>query len=1288
MYVLLEHEKTEMRDLKKIFWAHDNNTSDKWENYIDIYDKQFIEFVKKNEPINLLEIGVQNGGSLEIWEKFFPENSTFIGLDINPKCAKLDLGDNVRVFCCNAADDNALNKLLGNLEFDIIIDDGSHTSSDIITTFKSCFSRVKPSGFYVIEDLHCSYDPNYEGGFHAKDSAQEFFKNLTDSLNYRYIHKEDIEKLDNAELFHTYHQRIESITFYDSIVVIKFSKLFEDHIYKRFLTGHHQPIHDNLSELVAAAKDGKHPLVLSHSLISNVDPASRNKIAIEPSLLDTLRDDNSYLYKFTKLHQSSLQNDQPELLPISFQENKMTENRKKSKFERFCKKWKKSIKKRLYYIGLGPKPDKQLNDKILIEQKDHFIPRIELPVKKNFDANVASAVERFNYKSDYKFIKEGKIKFTILVTTYNTPAYLLERLLQTILLQSYQNFEIVIVDDFSKTPDVREVLTRFSNLDTRIKVIYNKENLGISGASNIGLKSATGDYIALVDHDDELTWDALQSVADCIRNHPDADLIYSDECIIDENGFPTHIYAKPDWSPLLLSNSMYIGHLTVYRNSIMKKIGGFRSRFDFSQDYDLALRVTETTDKIYHISKPLYGWRAIATSAASGGKDFARATNIFALQSALDRRKWKGKAVPLSFANRIIWDELGDWPLVSIIIPSDSIDNIRETLDSIINKTIYNNYELLVVTNSNIIKTLHDEFKNVNFVPYDKSFNFSDKCNQGAKVAKGKFVVFFNDDVRIIDEDWLEKLVEIAEIDGVGAVAPKMLYSNGTIQHAGMVTGVRRLVGTAFHAIPETQESYFNMANQLREVSLLCGACLLVSSKTFKQVGGFDIENTPIAHSDVDLCFKIRSLGQTCIYQPDAKLIHLGHLSIQETEKTSVPKIDKSDIYLLKRWPEQVAIDPYFSPLMRSLLYHDSPEDFTIYPGREFNKKSKGDVLLISHDLTNSGAPRVVVEIAKTLEEAGYFVVIACPEDGPLRKELQSLGFNVIIDSLLLKMHDSVLSFARNFDLVIANTVITWPIVKQLDSVVPVLWYIHEVELVSELADSIADCAKILHDAKNIIAVSDYASNHIKKYRDDKIIRLETGFPQLERKNHPGDDLLISTFGTFEYRKGQDILLAAMEYISQKTLEKFKLRFFGRTLAPEFKEKLEIDAKKYKNVAVKDELSHEDCILETELSDLVIVPSRSDTLPIVSIDALGAGVPIMCTKETGTSRYIENNKSGFIIAETTPKGIAKAIEDALEITDQWSAIGAKGRLVFEKHFSSSVFQKRLLEIVGKAVLKT
>ena len=387
------------------------------------------------------------------------------------------------------------------------------------------------------------------------------------------------------------------------------------------------------------------------------------------------------------------------------------------------------------------------------------------------------------------------------------------------------------------------------------------------------------------------------------------DFVYSDECTIDTYDVVDWLFHKPDWSPLLLLNFMYTGHFSVYRKELVERVGGFRSEFDYSQDYDVALRIAERTAKVAHIDECLYGWRMIPGSASVGGKPDARISNIAALQSAADRRGYDGVAIALPTANRVKRQLPIERPLVSIVVPSDNFSHIRSTVESIKHLTTYENYEIIVVTNSNLIALYSAKIAsaNVHFANYDKPFNFSEKCNVGASHAIGDYVIFYNDDLRVISPDWIDVILEYASLPGVGIVGPKMIYENGTIQHAGMVTGVRRLLGTAFHSYPAQTSAYVNMAQSVREVSLICGACLAMPMRVFNEIGGWDAHNTPIAHSDVDLCFRVRELGYSCVYTPHAELTHIGHVEIGAEEaaakkRTNSFKKNKADIFVLKRW--------------------------------------------------------------------------------------------------------------------------------------------------------------------------------------------------------------------------------------------------------------------------------------------------------------------------------------------------------------------------------------------------
>ncbi|MNO26541.1 Chondroitin synthase [compost metagenome] len=880
-------------------------------------------------------------------------------------------------------------------------------------------------------------------------------------------------------------------------------------------------------------------------------------------------------------------------------------------------------------------------------------------------------------------------KVSLIMPVYKVPVDMLKQAIESVLNQSYTNWELCIADDCSQSPEITALLDGFAKRDARIKFVTLDVNAGIAGASNAALELATGSYVALLDNDDLLTNDALYWIATGIRDDALVDMLYSDECKIDESGAVLEVFNKPDWSPSLLLNCMYTGHLTAYRKTLVEEVGGFRSEFDFSQDYDLALRVTEKTSNIRHIEEVLYGWRAIATSGAAGGKPYARDSNIRALQAAGDRRGWKGTAIALPTANRFKFDFEDNEALVSIVIPSDNEKNISDSLESIKNSTTWKRYEILVVTNSRIVDLLAPLYSDANivFVRYDLPYSFSDKCNQGAKAANGEYLVFFNDDVRVQSADWVESLIEYLQLPDVGIVGPKLVYESNTIQHAGMVTGVRRLLGTAFHCLPENTLAHYNFAQSVREVSLICGACLAIRKDIFEQVNGFDAVNAPINHSDVDLCFKVRELGFSCVYTPHSTLTHIGHMSlasVDAADKVKAPKKkDKADIYILRRFASLLARDPYYTKAMREQLFHDSPEYYEVFAQGAKRTEGGKDILLFSHDLTESGAPRVVYELAKVLTQAGHFVVVMSPTDGPIRAALQALGVVVIVDELMLTQHASVYDFARNFDKLICNTVVTYPIVNQLADVVEVYWYIHETTLFTQMATSNPEFVSALRKPEKIWAGSKRAAAPIMTYhRNTEVV--EYGFPELEsaggRQQKPGegDPLVIRTFGSFEPRKGQDLLALAIKGLPSDLARKCKFEFYGRVLDKAFYEGLQSIVNSLSNVELHADLDYQAYVELMFTTDMVVVPSRDDTLPLVSLHALSVGVPMMCTVNTGTSAYVRHCASGFVAPSNEPAAITKVLIEAINSSAQWDSIGSAGKEVFDQYFSEQEFSNKLL----------
>jgi O-antigen biosynthesis protein len=921
--------------------------------------------------------------------------------------------------------------------------------------------------------------------------------------------------------------------------------------------------------------------------------------------------------------------------------------------------------------------------------------RCRTPILSRYNRLRSETGKRFEFEPSLAGRIDHGHMISVLMPVYKTQLTFLQRAILSVLFQTYANWELIIVDDFSQRPDIEELLSYYQSIDQRIKVRFAARRSGISGATNQALEAAAAPYIALLDHDDMLTRDALERVAERIASADNVDFVYSDECKIDNDNLVHDLFYKPDWSPLLLNNFMYTGHLSVYRKSLVERLGGFRSEYDLSQDYDLALRVAEQSPKVIHLDECLYGWRIVPGSGSIGDKPQARISNIAALQDAADRRGYGGTAVALPTSNRIKRQIQQPLPMVSIVVPSDNRSNIRDTVESIASNSTYQKFEIIVVTNSRIISAMKGDLKlpNVRFVTYDKPFNFSDKCNSGASEAKGAYLIFLNDDVRVISRDWIETILEIATVPGVGAVSPKLLYENGTIQYAGMVVGVRRLVGTAFHTYPSQTTAYVNLAQSLREVSVLSGACVAISTRVFDEVGGWESQNTPIAHSDLDLSFRIRALGYSCVYTPHAELTHIGHMAIGANEASTKNKLkafkrDKADIFMLKRWGQYCERDPYFPPKMRDLVYIDSQDDFLLETARSRVHSTTGkDVILFSHDLSASGAPRCLHEVAKVLVEAGHYVLVMSPEDGPFRRRFMDIGADVIVDPLMLSGHETVLALARNFDIAICNTIVCWPLPGRLAPYLPVYLHCHETELIRHMRDTVPGFSNGLAAATAIWAEGPLSAKNMKEYCGLDAISIEQGVDELPEVLSEGPDkfenkIVIVLVGSYEPRKGQNLAVAGFKMLPREIQARCRLVLAGRTLDLDFRATVEGSSADISEIIFHNELDQLQVARLIRRADIVLVPSLDDAGPTTAIDALGAKKILVISNSTGVSHYLIDGESGFILPHNTAEEICAVLCRVLQKRPRWPEIGGNARAVYEAHFTRSRFKQRLCDALA------
>ena len=841
---------------------------------------------------------------------------------------------------------------------------------------------------------------------------------------------------------------------------------------------------------------------------------------------------------------------------------------------------------------------------------------------------------------------------SVIMPVYNSPLNYLEAAIESVINQIYLNWELCIADDASTNLEIRTVLEKYAQQDSRIKTIYRTTNGHISACSNSAIEIAAGEFLALLDHDDLLSPDALYQVALELNKYPDADMIYSDEDKINERGWLKEPFFKPDWSPDLLQCFMYIGHLTIYRASLIREIGGFDSDFDFSQDYDLALRVSENTNKIIHIPSILYHWRILPGSASSGDKPFARESNIAALTSAMKRLFYDVEIIEYSTANRVKFKVIGE-PLVSIIIPTDSEKQILVCLEAILSKTAYNSLEILVVTNFHLAKTLSELYSSkshIKTIIYDKEYNFSAKCNAGVLHSRGEYILFLNDDVSPLECDWVSTMLGMFQQKDVGAVSPKLTYQNNRIQHAGMVTGVRGLIGTAFHQERYDSTTYFNLLQSSRTVSVLSAACLMMPKKLFLLIHGFDEKNTPIMGSDVDLCFKIREKGYRLVYTPFSRLQHIGHATIEkwETKAENLKHSEKSDLYLLKKWGEYLSNDPYYPKNMRDFLYKDSPFPYQLYAVNGTNPASDTvDVLLVSHDLTFSGAPLILYKLVKSLTSENYFFTLISPENGSLLNLYCQERFPIVIDSLVLNDPSifRVSSFINNFDIIIANTILSYNVVIESKALrKKVIWMIHEGDFGKKLAQNNLNIRRAFKEADAVIFPSKIAKSKFIEFETNynfHVINCGIDSLNLDRiqnkyKKNNSQRLSVAFVGSIEKRKGQDIFINALKNMPSRQRENFDFYFVGRILDSDFYSKLLIKTKDFNNVHWLGELTPEKTLDFISTSDILVCCSIDETGPLVVIEAMALKKVVISTPVGIVPEIIVHSVNGLIIDLNNP----------------------------------------------------
>ena len=885
---------------------------------------------------------------------------------------------------------------------------------------------------------------------------------------------------------------------------------------------------------------------------------------------------------------------------------------------------------------------------------------------------------------------------SIILPVYNPPVECLNRAIASVCFQVYANWELCIADDASTNGEIKNCLEGWAQNDARIKIHYRQSNGNISLATNSAASIATGSHLVFLDHDDELSPDALAEIALYIAAHPEADIIYSDDDKIDVNGKRFAPQFKPDWSPELLLSYMYFSHVFVVRRILFDEVGGTRTGYEGSQDYDLALRISEKAKHIGHIPLILYHWRVIEGSTAASGN--AKPASIDAgrnaVQGALDRRgiqaiayqpDWAKEAGVGIFSHKFNFDDL---PSVSIIVPTkDHVKILKRCVDSILSKTEYPNYEILIVDNDSVdpstfkyLETIckRPNVSNIKVSCPEGRFNFSYINNRAVESVHSEYVLFLNNDTEVINKEWLKQMVGYAQMDAVGAVGARLLYPDRRIQHAGVLRKFYRgLAGHAFIRHSEWSLGYLGYPRVLRNYSAVTAACLITPRTLFLEMDGFDEHYFKVAYNDVDYCGRLLDKGLRVVYTPEAELFHHEGFSRGFTDDPQEGAAFREKYCNHK--------DRYYNP---SLSLNN--ENFEIWPRCVSTGELKKPVrtLMCSHNLNHEGAPHCLYEIAVWLKNVNLIEpLIFSPTDGPLRALYESQGIRVIIDEGLGYVFETLhykarvqvfTEFIKNLDvdLVFCNTIINFYAVEAAKGAcIPSIWNIHESEpwqhyqnwWGAELAETASRCFAypykvifVAHTTKALYHSFEWKHNFHVIHNGLNLQRIYQEADKYDRdvvREQLGildDELAILLPGTICERKGQHDLALALQSISKSTLQRIRCFIVGETKVPV------PYSRKLRSIVddLPEEIKNQISILPTtseifkfyKAADIFVCTSRIESFPLVILEAMAFKLPIITTPVFGIQEQVQENINALYYAPGDHVALAEAL-NCLVIND-------------------------------------
>lgn len=895
---------------------------------------------------------------------------------------------------------------------------------------------------------------------------------------------------------------------------------------------------------------------------------------------------------------------------------------------------------------------------------------------------------------------------SLIMPVFRPPLDLLEKAVESVLSQIYDNWELCIHVDGDDDPVLDKWLRGLARCEPRVKLSISKANGGISIGTNAAAELATGELLAFFDQDDLLTKTALAHIALAALDNPEADLLYSDDDKIDVADSRYAPQFKPGWAPVLLLSYMYMSHILVVRWSLFMELGGFRLGFEGSQDYDFALRAAENAREVIHIPHILYHWRAAPGSTATSGdaKPNSFLAGLRSVQEACGRRGISAKVYQPDWA---VQGKLGVFglsfphtgPQVTIVIPTrNRLDLLKPCIDSIKRLTLYKNYDILIVDNQSddpatLAYLASCGHKVIRVASVTTKFNFSYLMNRAVEAATGEFVLLLNNDTIVRNNIWLSQMVGYGQMSGVGAVGAKLYFPDETLQHAGIVHGLHSdLAGHAFRNEQGGRHGYLDYTKVAREYSAVTAACLLSKREVYLSNGGMDEENFAVAYNDVDYCYRLVSAGYTCIYCPDAELTHFEGKSRGFKDS---PLEEASFRKKYRRFR-----DKWYNP---NLSLDD--ESFRLRPKRYVAPalaKQPPRTTFVSHNLNHEGAPNVLFELVTGLKDRMHVdPLVASPIDGPLRADYEAAGIPVRIVKHPLAGGSDPTSYAVGRDdfaeellqfrteVLFANTAETfWALDVASKAELPTIWNIHESEpwddYFKDLPDFVqAHAYDAFYSAYRVAFValstrdlwSPLAGRHnfSVMHHGLDIARLEkrlAGNNRLNARQQLGiadDEVALVVIGTVCERKNQHILLEAIGQMQRSIARRLKVFIVGDRQSP-YSQRLhhawsELPVEIRERVEIVPETNEPYVYIIA--GDVYVCSSLRESYPRVILEAMALGLPLVTTPVFGIVEQVRPEVNGLFFSPDNSLELMEVLERIVEDDALRKRFGENSKTLFE-----------------------